>query len=106
MNNRVVNLPPYVDKVVEALSEGAEPHLMNGAQYLKSLNDGRRVVASDGTEIENVATRPVTKAGAETFARVMDLQFDPRYRDIVTYQDEKTGAHKSRGWQVPRRARI
>jgi 4-hydroxyphenylacetate 3-monooxygenase len=102
MDTSVVNLPPYVDKVVEALSGGTEPHLMNGAQYLKSLNDGRRVVAGDGAEIENVATHPVTKAGAETFARVMDLQFDPRYRDIVTYQDEKTGARKSRGWQVPK----
>jgi 4-hydroxyphenylacetate 3-monooxygenase len=96
------NSPPYVEKVVEALSTGTEPHLLSGAQYLKSLNDGRRVVAADGTEIENVATHPVTKASAETFARVMDLQFDPQYRDIVTYQDEKTGARKARGWQVPK----
>jgi len=101
MTHQAVNAPPYVDKVVEALADGDEPHLLTGEQYLRSLNDGRRVVAADGTEIENVATHSVTSAGARTFARVMDLQFDPRYRDLVTYTDETTGRRKARGWQVP-----
>ena len=102
MNTKPVITPPYVDKTIEALAGGTEPHLMTGAQYLKSLNDGRRVVAADGSNIDNVATHPTTKASAETFARVMDMQFDPKYRDIVTYKDEVTGQRKARGWQVPR----
>jgi 4-hydroxyphenylacetate 3-monooxygenase len=101
MSDSTVNSPPYVSKVVEALAEGDEPHLLSGAQYLKSLDDGRRVVDADGEEIESVATHPVTRAGAETFARVMDLQFDPKWQDIVTYRDEETGNRKSRGGQVP-----
>jgi aromatic ring hydroxylase len=101
MTESAVNSPPYVDKVVEALASGDEPHLLNGEQYLKSLNDGRRVIAADGTEVDNVATHPVTGPSARTFADVMDLQFDPKWRDIVTYEDEETGQRKSRGWQVP-----
>ncbi len=95
------NPPPYVDKVAEELASGSEPHLLTGQQYLSSLADGRRVVAGDGTEVDNVAEHPVTRAGAETFARVMDLQFDPKWRDVVTYSDPETGARKARGWQVP-----
>jgi len=101
VTDHTVNTPPYVDKVAEVLAEGDEPHLLSADQYLRSLNDGRRVVASDGTEIEDVAAHPVTRAGAETFGRVMDQQFDPRWQDIVTYRDEETGRRKARGWQVP-----
>jgi aromatic ring hydroxylase len=101
MSDHVVSTPPYVDKVVEALAGGDEPHLLTGKQYLESLADGRRVVASDGTEIDNVAEHPVTRAAAETFGRVMDLQFDPEHRDVVTYVDPESGQRKARGWQVP-----
>jgi len=90
-----------VDKVVEVLKSGDEPHLLTGAQYLSSLEDGRRVVGPDGNDLANVAEDPLSRAGAETFARVMDLQFDPQWRDIVTYEDPETKARKARGWQVP-----
>jgi 4-hydroxyphenylacetate 3-monooxygenase len=99
-DNVISSPPPYVDKVVEALAQGTEPHLLSGAQYLRSLNDGRRVVASDGTEVDDVATHPTTRAAAETFGRVLDLQFDPVAREGVTYVDED-GTRKARGWQVP-----
>ncbi|MEO7146538.1 MAG: 4-hydroxyphenylacetate 3-hydroxylase N-terminal domain-containing protein [Terrimesophilobacter sp.] len=91
---------PYVDKVVDALAKSDEPHLMTGSQYLESLNDGRRVIDANGEEVDNVATHPATSAAAKTFASVMDLQFDPATRDIVTYTDSD-GKRKSRGWQVP-----
>lgn len=93
---------PYMDRVREVLASGDEPHLLTGEQYLASLNDGRRVVSSDGTEIENVATHPVTRAAAETFAAVMDLQHDPKTVDAVTYRDPESGRRKALGWQVPR----
>lgn len=101
MSDSVKKAQPYLDKVVEQLEQGDEPHLLTGEQYLKSLNDGRRVIASDGSEIANVAEHPDTAAGARTFADVMDLQFDPVWRDVVTYVDEDTGQRKARGWQVP-----
>ena len=92
--------PPYVDKVVEALAQGSEPHLLSGAQYLKSLADGRRVVAADGTEVGDVTTHPATQAAAETFARVMDPSSTPSRARCVTYVDDD-GTRKARGWQVP-----
>jgi 4-hydroxyphenylacetate 3-monooxygenase len=92
---------PYVDKVTDALAGSAEPHLLSGEQYLRSLNDGRRVIASDGSEVDNVATHPQTRAAAETFASVMDLQFDPATADKVTYKDPASGHRKALGWQVP-----
>jgi aromatic ring hydroxylase len=92
---------PYLDKVAEVLADGEEPHLLTGEQYLRTLNDGRRVIASDGTEIENVAEHPDTSAAARTFGRVMDLQFNPETRDSVTYVDEETRQRKALGWQVP-----
>lgn len=96
------NTPPaYMDKVADELSRGEEPHLLTGEQYLRSLNDGRRVVAADGTEVENVAEHPATAAAAHTFAEVMDLQFDAEMRDSVTYVDEGSGQRKALGWQVP-----
>lgn len=101
MSDSATSTPPYVEKVAEVLADGKDPHLLTGEQYLRTLNDGRRVIASDGTEIENVAEHPDTRAAAATFARVMDLQFDPRSRDAVTYVDEVTGHHKALGWHVP-----
>lgn len=89
-----------VERVAEELREGTEPHLLSGEQYLRSLADGRRVIASDGTPIANVAEHPETAAAARTFANVMDLQFDPRVRDKVTYVDDD-GTRKALGWQVP-----
>lgn len=92
---------PYVDKVTEALAGGEEPHLLSGRRYLQSLDDGRRIITSDGDEIDDVATHPTTRAAAETFASVMDLQFDPKWADTVTYTDPLSGHRKARGWQVP-----
>jgi aromatic ring hydroxylase len=92
---------PYVERVASVLAGGNEPHLLTGEQYLETLADGRRLVAPDGTEIEDVAEHPVTRAAARTFAAVMDQQFDPQLRDVTTYVDPDTDRRKSRGWQVP-----
>ncbi len=101
MPDNVKDAPAHLEKLAGALAEGAEPHLLDGEQYLRSLDDGRRVVAADGEEIANVADHPATRAAARTFADVMELQFDPLTRDKVTYLDEETGQRKALGWQVP-----
>ncbi|WCB93347.1 4-nitrophenol 4-monooxygenase/4-nitrocatechol 2-monooxygenase, oxygenase component [Baekduia alba] len=92
---------PYAERVATVLAGQSEPHLLTGEQYLETLADGRRLIAPDGTEIENVAAHPVTSAAASTFAAIMDQQFDPRLREVVTYVDPETNRRKSRGWQVP-----
>lgn len=89
-----------IHKVAEALEGGSEPHLMNGEQYLASLRDGRTVVDSNGDEIEDVTSHPHLRA-CNTLARVLDLQFDPEARDVMTYVDEGDGGRRAVGWQVP-----
>jgi 4-hydroxyphenylacetate 3-monooxygenase len=88
-----------IDKVVEALRGGDEPHLLNADQYKNSLRDGRRVVDSTGQEIEDVTAHPDLRA-VNTIGRVLDLQFDPKRRDAVTYTDD-SGARRAVGWQIP-----
>jgi 4-hydroxyphenylacetate 3-monooxygenase/chlorophenol-4-monooxygenase component 2 len=88
-----------IDKVAEVLAEGSEPHLLSSEQYKKSLRDGRRIVDSTGAEIEDVSTHPVTRA-VNTVGRVLDLQFDPKTREAVTYVDSD-GGRRAVGWQVP-----
>lgn len=89
-------------RAVEGLLDGGtEPHLLTGAQYLESLRDGRRVIDSEGKVIEDVTEHPLTGPSAHTFASVMDMQFDPAFRDTVTYLDD-AGNRRARGWQVPR----
>jgi 4-hydroxyphenylacetate 3-monooxygenase/chlorophenol-4-monooxygenase component 2 len=88
-----------IHKVAEVLREGDEPHLMTGEQYKASLRDGRRVVDSSGTEIEDLSDHPDTRA-VHTVGRVLDLQFDPKTRDAVTYVD-RDGGRRAVGWQVP-----
>ncbi len=88
-----------IHKVVEALEGSDDPHLLNGEQYKRSLQDGRRIVAADGQDIGDVTNHPAT-AAVNTIARVLDKQFDPETRDVLTYVDED-GARRAVGWQVP-----
>lgn len=88
-----------IEKVIDALAGGDEPHLMTGEQYKASLRDGRRVIDSSGNEIDDVTTHPDLRA-VNTLARVMDLQFDPVAQDDLTYIAED-GGRRAVGWQVP-----
>jgi 4-hydroxyphenylacetate 3-monooxygenase len=90
-----------VDKLKEVLATGEEPHLLTGEQYKETLRDGRRVVDSTGEVVEDVTTHPALTRTVDTLGEVMDLQFDPRTRDVVTYVDEETGTRRAIGWQVP-----
>ena len=89
-----------IDKVAEALSGGTEPHLLSGDRYKQSLRDGRRVIDSNGQEVEDVTVHPHLRA-VNTLAKVMDLQFNPESRDALTYVDEVDGGRRATGWQVP-----
>ena len=73
-----------IDKVVAALKDSPEPHLLTGELYKRSLRDGRRIVDSRGEEIEDVTTHPDLRA-VETTASILDAQFAPGSRDILTF---------------------
>jgi 4-hydroxyphenylacetate 3-monooxygenase len=89
-----------ISKVVEVLSTGDEPHLLTGEQYKQSLRDGRRIVDSQGQEIEDVTAHPDLRA-VNVLGRVLDQQFDSATRDSVTYEDPSDGRRRAVGWQVP-----
>ncbi len=48
-------------KLKEVLRYGSEPHLMTGDQYKDSLRDGRRIIDSEGKEIDDIVTHPAYK---------------------------------------------
>ena len=89
-----------IRKVADALGEGTEPHLLNGEQYKATLRDGRRIVASTGEDIADVTEHPHLQA-VNTIARLMDLQFEDKTRDVLTYVDPEDGERRAVGWQVP-----
>lgn len=97
MAHQVDGAHPAVTKVAEVLQGTSEPHLLTGDQYKESLRDGRRVVDSTDSDVEDVVTHPDLRA-VNTLAKVMDRQFDPT--SALTYTDEH-GDRRAVGWQVP-----
>ncbi|MCB1274233.1 MAG: hypothetical protein KDB25_07560 [Leucobacter sp.] len=89
------------ENLTRILATGQEPHLLTGAQFKESLRDGRRIFDGQGNAIEDVTENPVTARAVETYARVMDLQYQSEHQDVVTYVDAD-GQRKARGWQVPK----
>lgn len=88
-------------KLREVLSQGKEPHLMNGPQYIESLRDGRRIIDADGNEVKDVAEHPALKRSVKHLAELYDHQFDLETRDISTYVGED-GHRYSLAWKIPR----
>ena len=86
--------------VASVLSEGEEKHLLTGSQYKKSLRDGRRVIDCEGREVEDAADHPHLRV-VDVVARLMDLQFEPETRDVLTYVDSDSGSRRAVGWQIP-----
>src|SRR5690625_4530377 len=85
----------------EVLSKGKEPHLMNGQQYIDSLNDGRRIIDADGNEVKNIADHPALKNAVKHLSDLYDQQFDPETQDIATYVGDD-GNRYSLAWKIPR----
>jgi 4-hydroxyphenylacetate 3-monooxygenase len=90
-----------IELTAQLLQDQPDPHLLTGAMYRESLRDGRRVVDASANEIEDVTAHPHLCRTVDTLANVMDLQFAPATRDVVTYVDDETGQRRSVGWQVP-----
>ncbi|MBM4421094.1 MAG: hypothetical protein FJ034_05845 [Chloroflexi bacterium] len=87
----------------QSTSDGqrADKYLMTGEQYRASLRDGRRIVHS-GAEVPDMTTHPAFRRTVDNIAALYDLQFDPAYRDTLTFTDPDSGDRLSTGWLVPR----
>ena len=66
--------------------------IRNGKQYLEGLQDDRDVWIH-GEKVKDVTTHPGLSRGAHTLAEFMDRQFDDKYKDTITYEEnDKTYA--------------
>jgi 4-hydroxyphenylacetate 3-monooxygenase len=75
--------------------------MRTGADYLSSLNDGRRVFV-DGEAIKDVTAHPAFRQAARSIATLYDIASDPANRERMTFASPKTGAPVQRAWQIPK----
>jgi 4-hydroxyphenylacetate 3-monooxygenase len=58
-----------------------------GKQYLEALRQNPPNIWYKGERVEDPTAHPVFKGITHTLARLYDMQHDPRYRDILTYEE-------------------
>src|SRR5579864_1320727 len=75
--------------------------MRSGTEYLRSLNDGRRVFV-DGERVKDVTAHPAFREAARSVANLYDIAADPALRERMTFPSPKTGAPVQRAWQIPR----
>ena len=75
--------------------------LRTGADYLRSLNDGRAVFV-DGERVADVVRHPAFREAARSVARLYDIAAAPENRERMTFTSPKTGAPVWRAYQIPR----
>ncbi|MDX1404817.1 MAG: 4-hydroxyphenylacetate 3-monooxygenase, oxygenase component [Woeseiaceae bacterium] len=73
--------------------------IRNGKQYLEGLRDDREVWIH-GERVKDVTSHPGVSRGAHTLAAFMDRQFDPEYRDTITY--EENGKRYATSYMIPK----
>jgi 4-hydroxyphenylacetate 3-monooxygenase len=74
--------------------------MRTGADYLASLNDGRRVFV-DGERVKDVTQHPAFRQAARSIAGLYDIAAAPDLRERMTFASPKTGAPVHRCWQIP-----
>ena len=77
--------------------------LRTGAEYLRSLRDGRRVFV-DGEVVLDVTEHRAFARPARTLARLFDIAAAPEMRERMTFPSPATGAPVLRAYQIPRSA--
>jgi 4-hydroxyphenylacetate 3-monooxygenase len=72
-----------------------------GTEYLRSLNDGRRIFV-DGERVNDVTQHPAFRQAARSVAALYDIAAAPELRERMTFASPKTGEPVQRCWQIPR----
>jgi 4-hydroxyphenylacetate 3-monooxygenase len=75
--------------------------LRSGAEYLRSLNDGRQVFV-DGEKVGDVTKHPAFREAARSVARLYDIAAAPENRERMIFASPKTGAPVLRCYQIPK----
>jgi 4-hydroxyphenylacetate 3-monooxygenase len=74
--------------------------MRTGADYLRSLQDGRRVYL-DGERVADVTKHPAFRQAARSIANLFDIAADPALRERMTFPSPKTGEPVWRAFQIP-----
>ena len=75
--------------------------MRTGTEYLRSLNDGRRIFV-DGERVNDVTRHPAFRQAARSVATLYDIAAAPELRERMTFASPKTGEPVQRCWQIPR----
>src|SRR5262249_52188707 len=74
--------------------------LRTGAEFLRSLDDGRQIFI-DGEQVGKVVEHPAFRGAARSIARLFDIAAASEMRERMTFLSPRTGASVWRAWQVP-----
>jgi 4-hydroxyphenylacetate 3-monooxygenase len=75
--------------------------MRTGAEYLRSLKDGRRVFL-DGERVKDITAHPAFREAARSIANLYDIAAATELRERMTFVSPKTGEPVHRAWQIPR----
>ncbi len=59
-----------------------------GKQYLEALRNNPPNLWYKGQKVEDPTAHPVFRGITQTLAQLYDMQHDPRYRDVLTYEEK------------------
>jgi 4-hydroxyphenylacetate 3-monooxygenase len=74
--------------------------MRTGAEYLRSLKDGRQVFL-DGERVKDVTEHRAFREAARSVARLYDIAAAPEMRERMTFTSPKTGKPVLRAYQIP-----
>jgi 4-hydroxyphenylacetate 3-monooxygenase len=75
--------------------------LRTGAEYLRSLNDGRKVFVG-GEAVADVSKHKAFAGATRSIARLYDIAAEPANRELMTFTSPKTGEPVLRAYQIPK----
>jgi 4-hydroxyphenylacetate 3-monooxygenase len=75
--------------------------LRAGSEYLRSLNDGRKVFLC-GDTVADVSKHKAFRQAARSIARLYDIAAEPANRELMTFKSPKTGEPVLRAFQIPK----
>src|SRR5262244_1321604 len=75
--------------------------LRTGADYLRSLDDGRAVFV-DGEQVADVVQHPAFREASRSIARLYDIAAAPENRELMTFPSPKSRLPVLRAYQLPR----
>src|SRR5215475_13490314 len=82
-------------------SASAGQPLRTGADYLRSLQDGRQIFV-EGERVADVVRHPAFGEAARSIARLYDIAAAPENRELMTFPSPKSRLPVLRAWQIPR----